>query len=268
MAIRYDAKLKNEINRVVRNYNAKIRRLQGKEGITLPKKFDRQALKNLRASTKNREDLKRKLKNLQEFTKRGGEVNITVKGRTIPRYQYKQAQRYRSLISRRLKAREQFARSTHPTYEGIKERFTIAQQFDEEMRNIQAQKEKLLDVDFLGMSNEELANYLEKLESNARTVNLNQWQQNYADMLLDVGYVHGIPHDKLHKLREKLLDLSPSQFDKLFKTESTIKQIIYYYNQVNELGVDIPYTDKEHDDVMSVYDSLIYNIDTILKDYR
>lgn len=264
MAIRYDTKLKNKINRVVRNYNAKIRRLSGK-GYDLPSKI---AVRTLKSSTRNRADLNRKLKNLQEFTKRGGEKNIMVKGRSIPQYRYKQIQRYRGLISRRLTAREEFNKSTYPTYGGIKEKFTIAEQFDEETRNIQAQREKLLNVDYLDMDSKNLSEYLLDLESNARTVNLTEWQKNYADILIDTGYVHGLSHKKLHELREKLLDLTPSQFDKLFKTESTIKQLVYYYNQINELGVDIPYTSKQHEDVVSVYDSLFNNIDTILDDYR
>ena len=265
MAIRYDKKINNKIKNIVNSYNAKIKRLEGSEDIVIPERI---SIKGVKGSVKNRADLNRKIKNLQEFTKRGGEQNIMVKGRVVPRYQYKQAQRYRNLISRRLTAREQFNKITHPTYEGIQEKFTIAEQFDEEVRNIQAQREKLIDVDYLSFTPQQLSEYIESLESNARTVNLTQWQQNYADMLLDVGYVHGIEHQKLHELREKLLSLSPSKFDKLFKTESTIKQIIYYYKQVNELGVDIPFTDEEHEDVMSIYSSLIHNIDTILKDYE
>ena len=268
MAIRYNKKLKSTISRIVRNYNAKVRRLSGRVDLDIPPLMDRNSVKLLKETTRNRADLNRKLKNLQEFTKRGGEQFIKVKGREIPRYKYKQIQRYRSLINRRLTAREKFNESTYPTYEGIKEKFTIAQQFDEEVRNIQAKREKLIDVDYLDYSASELSKYITDLESNAKTVNLTQWQQNYADILLDVGYVHGIEHAKLHELREKLLDLSPAQFDKLFKTESTIKQLIYYYKEINQLGVDIPYTDKEHEDVLSVYDSLFNNINTIIKDYQ
>lgn len=267
MAIRYDEKIMNEIRRVVRNYNAKIKRLEGRTDLVLPTRFDRQAMKVLRETTSNRADLRRKLKNLQEFTKRGGEQNITVKGRVIPRYQYKQIRRYRNLISRRLNARELFNKSTRPTYEGKQEKFTLYEQFNEESRNIEAQRKMLLDVDYLDYSNAELSSYIEKLESNARTVNLSAWQQNYADMLLDSGYVYNIPHAKLHDLREKILKLSPSQFDKLFKTESTIKQILYYYNQINELGVDVAFENMESD-VVSIYNSLFENIDDILKDYK
>ena len=265
MAIRFDKRLNSEIRKIVTNYNAKIKRLEGRSNIVLPSKIN---VKSVKGSAKNRADLRRILKNYQEFTQRGGEQNITVKGRIIPRYQYKQAQRFRSLIKRRLTEREEFAKTTYPTYEGKKEKFTIAEQFDEEIRNIEAKRKQLLDVDYLSFTPEQMTDYISKLESNARTVNLALWQKNYTDILLDVGYVHGIKHKKLHNLRKKLLSLSPAKFDKLFKTESTIKQLIYYYGQVNELGVDIPYTSKEHEDVISVYESLINNIDTILKDYQ
>lgn len=263
MAIRYDKKLSDKMNRLVKNYNAKIKRLAGK-GYELPSKI---AIKTLKSTTRNRADLTRKLRNLQEFTKRGGEKNIMVKGRSIPQYRYKQIQRYRSLISRRLTAREEFNKTTRPTYEGREERYTLYEQFNEETRNIEAQRKMLLDVDYLDYSGAELSDYLEKLESNARTVNLSEWQKNYADMLLESGYVYNIPHQKLHDLREKVLDLSPAQFDKLFKTESTIKQILYYYNQINELGVDVAFENMESD-VVSIYDSLFENIDDILKDYK
>lgn len=262
--IRYDNKINSKIRRIVNNYNAKINRLSDREDLIIPEKIKTSEVKE---GIKSRADLNRKLKNLQEFTKRGGEQNITVKGRTIPRYQYNQAKRYRSLISRRLKAREQFNISTYPTYEGKKEKFTIAEQFNEETRNIEAQRRMLLDVDYLNYSPSELTDYIDKLESNARTVNLSMWQQNYADMLLESGYVYNIPHAKLHELREKILDLSPSQFDKLFKTESTIKQILYYYNQINELGVDVAYENMESD-VVSIYNSLFENIDDIIEDYK
>lgn len=267
MAIRYNKKLNKEISRIVKNYNAKVRRLQNRIDLDVPDVLDRNTVKLLKQTIKNRADLNRKLKNLQEFTKRGGEQNITVKGRVIPRYKYKQIQRYRRLISRRLNAREEYNRYTYPTYEGKKQQYTIAEQFDEETRNIQAQRKKLLDVDFLEFSPQKQTEYLEILESNARTVNLSAWQTNYADMLLDSGYVYNIPHAKLHELREKILDLSPAQFDKLFKTESTIKQILYYYNQINELGVDVAYENMESD-VSSIFDSLFENIDDILKDYK
>ena len=267
MAIRYDKKLNNQIRRIVRNYNAKVRRLSGREDLIIPSKITRQDVKFMKETTRNRADLTRKLKNLQEFTKRGGEQNIVVKGREIPRYQYKQAQRYRSLISRRLTAREEFNKTTRPTYEGKEEKYTLYEQFNEETRNIEAQRKMLLDVDYLNYSGEDLSSYIDLLERNARTVNLSSWQSNYADMLLESGYVYNIPHAKLHDLREKILDLSPAQFDKLFKTESTIKQILYYYNQINELGVDVAFENMESD-VVSIYNSLFENIDDILKDYK
>lgn len=270
MAIRYDKKLNNEIRKIVNNYNAKVKRLEQKDDpdIFVPKRVNADALKSLKASVGTRKELKRRLQDLQEFTTRGGEQMVSVKGGyTIPKFQLKSIKKYRSLISRRLTEREKFNKTTRPTYEGKRQQFTIAEQFNEEQQNIVALRESLLDVDYTTKSPRELQAYLERLQANARTVNLSTWQKNYADMLLDTAYVYNIPHAKIIELRQKLLNLSPKQFDKLFKTESTIKQIIYYYNQVNELGVDIAFENMEGD-VTSVYNSLFENIDEILKDYQ
>lgn len=269
MAIRYDTKLNNEIRKIVNRYNSKVRRLNAKKNddLIVPELVTRETLKALKESSNNRSELRRQLRTLEDFTKRGGEKNITVKGASIPKYQYQAIKRYRSVISRRLKNREKFNRETVPTVEGVKQDFTIAEQFNEEQQNIKALREKLLNVDFLSKSPSELKAYLDRLVSNARSVNLSTWQQNYADMLLDTAYVYNIPHAKIHELREKILSLSPKEFDKLFKTEATVKQIMYYYKQVNDLGVDVAFENMQ-DDVLSIYDSLFENIDDILKDYK
>lgn len=269
MVIRYDEKLNREIKLIVNKYNAKVNRLnkQNKYNVYVPEKFDKEALKSLKASVNTRTELRRRLKVLSGFTNRGGEKNIIVKGQEIPKYQYESIKRYRNILSRKLTKREKFAKTTTPTYEGKKGQFTIAEQFNEEIRNIQALRERLLDIDYLSLSDKDKFNYLIKLQKNTKEINLTTWQQNYADMLLDTAYVYNIPHAKIINLREKILNLSPQQFDNLFKTESTIKQIMYYYNQINELGVDVAFENMESD-VLSIYDSLFENIDDILKEYQ
>ena len=59
MAIRYDKKLNNEINRVVKNFNQKIARLEKQERELLPAKI---STKQLKSESYSRTDLRRKLK--------------------------------------------------------------------------------------------------------------------------------------------------------------------------------------------------------------
>ena len=62
MAIRYDKKLNQEINRTIKNFNQKIARLERQDRELLPSKITKKDLKN---SVYTRTELRRKLKQLQ-----------------------------------------------------------------------------------------------------------------------------------------------------------------------------------------------------------
>ena len=96
MAIRYDAKLQNEIYNVVRNFNSKIKRLEKSErDLYLPDKI---SVKELKSSVNNRNELKRELKKLMSFSERGAEN--TVEGLNISLYELRNLERE----SKRVKA--------------------------------------------------------------------------------------------------------------------------------------------------------------------
>ena len=65
-------KLDNEISRVIRNYNAKIRRLEKLNipNLILPTKITKKELIKTSSSTK---EIRRKLKSLSRFSKKGAE---------------------------------------------------------------------------------------------------------------------------------------------------------------------------------------------------
>ena len=63
MAIRYDKKLNQEINRTIKNFNQKIARLEKQERDLLPSKITK---KSLKSNVYTRTELQRKLKELVE----------------------------------------------------------------------------------------------------------------------------------------------------------------------------------------------------------
>ena len=67
MAIRYDKKLNQEINRTIKNFNQKIARLEKQERELLPSKITKQELKN---TSFTRAELLRKLKELQNVVQK------------------------------------------------------------------------------------------------------------------------------------------------------------------------------------------------------
>ena len=100
MAIRYDRKLNQEINKVIRNFNQKVARLEKEERELLPSKITK---KELKRETGTRTELKRRLKELQKFSKRGAEEIVTTKeGFRLTRYDINVLKTQRSRAKRQL----------------------------------------------------------------------------------------------------------------------------------------------------------------------
>lgn len=268
MAIRYDTKLNNEIRRIVNNYNAKIRRLEKQDTeYILPQKFDKEALKSLKASVSNRQDLRRRLKELQNFTSRGAEKVITYKGTKLPSYQVKNIKMYQSVIKRRLNKKINYYETTHPTSSGVVQDVTFAQAGERDYLNALAKKRVLLNRDISTLSNiREYENYVNTLRGNARTISDRIWKSNYMDIIMEQGYIYGYNSDKLEEIRNKLNKLTPAQFNKLYNTEATVKQIMFLYKGTKDIGNGLKVEDLE-DDIISVFDSLYDNLDEILEEY-
>ena len=86
MAIRYDKEFNAEINKVVKNFNAKVKRLEAKEQEIVP---EITSVKELKTIFKDRRQLKRKLKQLRKFSEKGMEkVLITPGGAEMTRWEF------------------------------------------------------------------------------------------------------------------------------------------------------------------------------------
>lgn len=267
MAVRYTNKLNKEIKRIVTNYNAKIRRLEKTNSdVILPQKFTSEDLTNLKGRVNNRADLKRRLKDLQSFTERGAEKNIRVDDTIIPKYQYESIKRYQSLLKRRINKKIKFYENTKAKNKGEEEDVTFAQMGERDYLNTLAKKEKLLEKDLSTLTNKEREEFIKSLQSNTRTFNISTWQDNYIEILNDTGRTYGYNNDKLEIIKLLTKKLNPSEFDRLFKTERTIQQIIYYYKPIKDFGIDLNIEDNV-DDVTANFDNLYENMFDILEDY-
>ena len=91
MAIRYDKKLNQEINRTIKNFNQKIARLEKQDRELLPSKITKKELKD---NVYTRTELRRKLKELQRFSNRNAEDVITTSGGVrLTQYYYQNIKR-------------------------------------------------------------------------------------------------------------------------------------------------------------------------------
>lgn len=269
MAIRYDKKLNQEINKVVKNFNQKIARLEKTEkDLILPEKISK---KELKENYYTRTDLRRKLRELKRYSSRGIEETITTSGGvTLSKYELKNLQ----IESRRIKANltreiKRLEVST-PKVFGKEQATTFSQMGDQYYLNLQARRKALEKGKITNLSKEQLQQYnklLQKTRRNKEYYN-NVFKENYQNMLTDLGYFYGYDNQKLNELKEKINKLESDKFLKLFREEKSIQAILDYYPNIKvKAGKNAINPDDIKEDVTVLYDALIDNIDNILKDY-
>lgn len=270
MAIRYDKKLENEINKTIRNFNQKIARLEkGERDLILPSKITK---KELKSNYYNRTDLRRKLKELQRYSTRGIEETIKTKGgASLSKYELvnlqKESRRIKASLTRELNKLS----VTAPKVFGKAQARTFAQMGDQYYLNLQARRQALEKGNIKNLTPEKLSSYVKLLQKTSRnkTYYNNVFKDNYLNMLTDMGYFYGYDNKKLADLKDKLANLDSNQFLKLFRSEKSIQAILEYYPNIvlkpNEYGIN---PSDIQEDVTNLYDALINNIDEIIKEYK
>lgn len=265
MAIRYDKKLNQEINRTIKNFNQKIARLEKQDRELLPSKITK---KDLKSGVYTRTELRRKLKELQRFGRRGAEDIIETSGGVrLTQYNYQNLKRENARIKRNITREINRLRVNKPKIFGKTQTSTFSEMGDHDYLNLVARR-KALEKDINKLSRDELERFtklIEKTGKNQQYMN-SIFKQNYFDMLTDLGYYFDYDNDKLNILKQKLMNLKPNDFLKLFKEDKSIRAILDYYPIVtNSFNAINPDDIKE--DVINLYDNLIDNIDMILQDY-
>ena len=265
MAIRYDKKLNSEINRVIKNFNQKITRLEKQERELLPSKITR---KELKSSVYTRDELRRKLKELERFSTRGVEDVITTSGGIrLTKYELNEIKRENARVKRNITREINRLKVEKPKIFGKKQTSTYSEMGDSDYLNLVARR-KALEKDINKLSREEFERFTKLIEKTGRNQAYmnSMFKENYFDMLTDLAYYFDYDNDKLNMLKQKLMRLRPNDFLKLFKEDKSVRAILDYYPVVtNSFNAINPDDIKE--DVVNLYDNLINNIDDIIKDY-
>ena len=260
--IRYDFSLNKEINRLVRNYNAKISRLE-KKGLEVPKKISKTDLK--KKFTK-RSDLKRELKEIEYFTRRGSEASVQIKNDTIPKYEFHrikgEVRRAKYKLSRQItiEGNKPFI------FEGRKTSATVKEFQTTEFKNLQA-KRQALNKDLRKLTRGELS----KLSSRSRgdisgiSEKDKSLYWNYWDAINDLGLSFGVDDEKIEYIRKRLFSLGLSGFTKAFNNEQILKDLLSFYipTYFNNLVV----YGQAFNDVQMLFNELYVKVDTIVDNY-
>lgn len=106
--IKWSDKDERELSRLVKNFNAKVKRLEDKEPLLKDERPKRISKKELKEQIATRQDFNRVVKSHQRFMERGSEaVRITKGGAATTQWQYKEAAiMQRAVTAARRKKRE------------------------------------------------------------------------------------------------------------------------------------------------------------------
>lgn len=262
MALRYDKKLNQEINRTIKNFNQKISRLMKDERELLPDKINK---KELLENVNTRTELNRKLKELQRFSNRGAEEIIETRtGIRLTQYQLTNLKKESARIKRNLTNQIKKLESEVPKVFGKKQSATFKEMGDPEYLNLLARRQALnKNINLLNKDEfERYRKLLLKTGQNQEYMN-NIFKENYIKMLTDLGYYFNYDNEKLDILKQKLRNLKPNQFLTIFRDDKAIRAILDYYPIVTDSFAAIN-PDDIAEDVITLYDNLIENIEEII----
>lgn len=262
MNIRYNESLNKEINRIVRNFNNKVKRLEKSEkDLILPSIV---SIKDLKKDVSTRRELLRELEKLKSYSKRGIEETITtLGGNKISRYELenikKEARRIKYQLTREITKKK----TTKPRVFGKIQDVTFAEMGDSSYLNLVARREALnkniekLDSKLYNA----FKTLLEKTKSK-KSYDFNNLQYNWAnEMLMPLAYLTEFPMDKLEEVRMKIGSLKEQQFLDLFNNEAIMRTITELYLEAIKGNI------RNKEKVHTLLTELSNNIDEILKDY-
>lgn len=262
MAIRYDKKLNNEINKTIRNFNNKITRLEKQErDLILPDKISKKELMQYT----NRQDLQKRLKEIQRFSKRGAETEVEIGAGKISKYELDllkaESRKIKSRLSKQIKQFEQMEVKVAGAGQGI----TLAQMNDSTYVNLKRRREALnKDIEKLDKENlKRYKNLIAKTQKSNRYYD-DLFKENYIKILFNNAYMYGIDTDRLSHVKDKLMSLSSKDFLKLFNEDKLIQSILNYYPAKKNGIRDFAELYVNVSDIAELYDMLIENIDDMV----
>lgn len=265
MAIRFDKKLNREINRTIKNFNQKIARLEKSDReLLLPNKVTKQ---ELLSNLYDRTDLRRRLKKLQRFSKRGAEEIITLEsGARISSYEYENIKIESRVIKARLTREINRLKVEKIRIGGEKQDTTFAESGDKNYLNLVARRQAL-NKHLSGLDEEHLKLYQKLINKSKRNTRYydNIFMGNYLESLTKTGEFYGYDAGKIEEIKEKLLTLDSKKFTQLFNDDQIIKAILDYNmspkSRRKKAGVN---TLAVKDDVIELYDALYDKLDIII----
>lgn len=267
MAYRISKDSEKELKRAISNFNSKIKRLESSDReIDIPEKANITAIKE-RVSSKW--DLNREINKLERFTQRNAEELVQNKsGVVMSKWEFENLQREQKRLNARLLREIERYGNIKPKEFGKESSVTYAQMGDEKLSNLKA-RQRAISGKSIGRLNrsqlKDLQTLLNKTAANYRK-DKEIFYDNYIDgTLLNTAYFVGYDEEKIKYIKDKLSELTPSQFTKAFEQEQALKDIQLRYDLTKEDGITPQLLES---DISATLNTLYDNIDQIVESYK
>ena len=263
---RYDRELSLEIDRTVRRFNQKIKRLEREErNLDLPEPITRL---DIVTSTSRKSTIEKKLKEYQKFLERGAEETITTSGGAkISRYELDQLKTRQRTSKARLTRQINRLRDKPVKIAGQEQAGTFASMGDVAYYELLA-KRKALNKEIDTLSKESLGRFKKMVGNIVSSADREVvFKENYLDILEKTAYSYGIDKRQYDEIKKKLNKLTPSQFAKLFSEDKAIQSLLDSYSQMKSIrsASGQAYLESSVEDL---YELLVNNIDEIIEEYE
>ena len=267
MAYKISKDSERELKRVISKFNSKIKRLESVDReIDIPEKESITAIKD---RVNSKWDLNREIDRLERFTKRNAEDLIQNKsGVVMSRWEFENIQREQKRLNARLLRDIQRYGEIKPTEFGKEQKFTYAQMGDEKLSNLKARQKAISGKRLSNITRSQLKDLQTLLNKTAANYRKDKeiFYDNYIDgTLLNTAYFIGYDEEKIKYIKEKLGELTPTQFTKAFEQEQALKDIQLRYDLTKEDGITPQLLEN---DITSTLDTLYENIDQIVESYK
>ena len=256
--INYDKEFNSRINKVVRAFNAKVRRLEKEGHKYLP---DTVSVADLKATYFERDNLKRRLKQLERFTDRGAEELVQLaKGAKVTRWELETLKSDMAYLKRTYNKKMETYGSTIPTILGKRQVATYAQMGDPKYENLKVLR-RSLDKDYTQLEQGDFNRFKRGVFSQIKRRERQKYilWANYFTFLEDVAYKAGVDEETLNSIKQKLTEMDIDKFIEFFETEKAFSGVIDSYDlQKMKSG---GYSDSDISKVKTMFESINQVID-------
>ncbi len=252
-----------DINKILRNYNAKIRRLKKKEkneNIKIPNPINK---KTFIAYHPSKKEQGKALRDLQKFLKRGAEIKDK-KGISFYEKEIFKAEKRRAK-NKLAKEIESYNRDVRIL--GKSQGYPKKMLMDNRYENLIAKQEKLKNLTLKNIkTSEEFKTGLGFLRNQTKT-RQQLFRENYYNMLITNANMSGFSMDKVKDIIQKLDKVNNTKFYDMYNDDEGLKLFLENYHFLLDNLSKARYTSEDFNNMYVYLDELYNNIDRTIENY-